>query len=96
MRARGRVDSNQTAIVEGVRQIGGAVQSLAPLGNGVPDLLVAFRGAWYVIEVKDGSKARSRRKLTADEMSWHERFGSHAPVYVANSLADVLAIIGAT
>ena len=74
MRRRARVDSNQASIVETLRGVGAKVEFLAPLGRGVPDLLVAFRGQWYVVEFKDGALAPSRRKLTSFERAWHDEF----------------------
>lgn len=65
-----KVDSNQTVIVEALRRIGASVQSLASVGHGCPDLLVGYRGECYVLEIKDGSKPSSQRKLTPDETKW--------------------------
>ena len=36
----GRVDGNQTAIVEALRRVGCSVQPISDLGHGIPDLLV--------------------------------------------------------
>src|SRR4030095_4423402 len=81
MRRRARVDENQRAIVDWLRRVGTFVQSLAPLGDGVPDLLVGFRGVWYVFEIKDGTKPPSAHKLTDDEIGWHTIANLHAPTY---------------
>lgn len=70
------------------------MQSIASVGKGVPDLLVAFGGAWYVAEVKDGNKSASRQKLTVAEQAWHEQFSPKAPVHVWASLNDALETIG--
>jgi Holliday junction resolvase len=88
-----RVDGNHAEIVEALRVYGCAVQSLAAVGHGVPDLLVARNGRWYVMEVKDGSKPPSARKLTPDEAAWHERFGRHAVVSVVETVEDALAAV---
>lgn len=90
-----RVDDNHSEIVKGVRAVGGEVQSLAAVGKGCVDVLVAFRGCWYVAEIKDGSKPPSRRKLTDDEIDWHKKFAPHAPVHIWTSLDDALRTIGA-
>jgi len=44
MRRTAKVDANHREIVDALRRIGAGVQSLAGVGNGVPDLLVYFRG----------------------------------------------------
>jgi hypothetical protein len=64
MRKFGRVDGNQTAIANGLRQIGCVVVSLASQGGGVPDLLVGFRGKNFLLEVKDDKQKPSDQKLT--------------------------------
>jgi hypothetical protein len=50
VRKAGRKDSTQAAIVQALRAIGCEVLILNHEGE--PDLLVAFRGAWYPIEIK--------------------------------------------
>jgi len=94
MRRYGKTDANQGQLVEFLRTIGAQVQSLASVGGGVPDLLVAFRGRWYVIEIKDGSKPPSRQKLTEEEQEWHDRFSEFADVHVAKDEQDIARILG--
>ena len=67
MRIRARTDANQASIVKGLRGIGASVAILAQIGNGIPDLLVGFRGKNFLFEIKDGDKPPSQKKLTADE-----------------------------
>lgn len=95
MRSAAKIDRTQTEIVNGLRAVGAAVQSIAAVGKGCPDLLVSFRGKWYVAEIKDGSKSASRRKLTLAEEEWHARFSLCAPVHTWASLDDALRTIGA-
>jgi hypothetical protein len=90
-----RIDANHNVIVDGVRAVGAEVQSLASVGRGCVDVLVAYRGTWYVAEIKDGSKPPSKQKLTDDELKWHERFSVKAPVHIWRSLNDALKTIGA-
>ena len=66
-----KVDANHQEIVETLRALGASVQSLATVGDGCPDLVVGWRGRNVLLEVKDGAKAPSRRRLTADERRWH-------------------------
>ena len=90
-----RIDANHNDIVSGIRAVGGEVQSLASIGKGCVDVLVAFRGVWYTAEIKDGTKPPSKRALTLNETIWHERFSRHAPVHIWTSLDDALKTIGA-
>lgn len=54
MRQRARIDDNQPQIVTALRAAGADVQSLAAVGKGVPDLLVAYGNANHLLEVKVG------------------------------------------
>ena len=47
-----RVDANQQQIIRGFMLHGAAVQSLAKVTDGCPDLLIAYRGRWILVEVK--------------------------------------------
>ena len=95
MRHAAKVDANHAEVVAALRAVGAQVQSLAMVGAGCPDLLVAFRGAWYVLEVKDGAKPLSHRKLTPAELEWAHTFGDAAPVFVVNSVDEALGAIEA-
>lgn len=95
MRRAARIDANQTEIIDALRSVGAEVQPLHTVGDGCVDILVAYRNVWYVIEIKDGSKPPSRRKLTPAEQGWHDRFGVQAPVYIAETIEESLQIIGA-
>lgn len=84
----GRVDLNQPHIVATLRAYGAAVTITSDLGHGVSDLLVSYRGKWFVIEEKSVGG-----KLTPDETRWIE--SQNAPVYVVYNEADALRAIGA-
>jgi hypothetical protein len=83
-----RTDSNQKEIVTALRSVGATVQSLAPVGQGVPDLLVAFRGVNYLIEVKTPTG-----KLNPIQTAFHANWG--APIGVCVTQDDALQHIGA-
>jgi hypothetical protein len=102
---RAKVDANQKVIVEALRAAGCFVQSLAGIGAGCPDLLVgtcnyngqAYDGqAWVVMEVKDGSKPPSERKLTGDEIEWHRKANQCAPVWIVYDEIGALWVCGKT
>jgi len=87
MRRRARVDDNQPAIVAAFRIHGFTVQHLHTIGGGCPDLLVGRSGINWIVEVKDGAKPPSKRKLTPDERVWHDAWGGK--VHVVESVDDV-------
>ncbi|RSN88691.1 PDDEXK family nuclease [Acinetobacter nosocomialis] len=91
MRRAAKVDANQTEIVKALRQVGASVQSLASTGKGCPDLLVGFRGTNYLMEIKDGQKVKSARKLTTDQIEWHESW--RGKVFVVESTDQALEVI---
>ena len=92
VRRAAKVDANQTEIVKALRQVGASVQSLAATGKGVPDLLVGFRGKNLLLEVKDGGKVKSARKLTPDQVEWHQDWRGH--VAVVESVEQAIKILG--
>lgn len=83
-----RVDGNQTAIVRALRSCGCTVQSLARLGDGVPDLLVACHGQNLLLEVKQPGE-----QLTEKEHDWHQRWP--VPVWIVTSVDDALRVLDA-
>ena len=91
-RRAARIDANQTEIVQMLRKIGASVQSLAMVGQGVPDLLVGFRGENFLFEIKDGDKPPSRRNLTSDEETWHMRWVGQ--VHTVNNIDEALQYLG--
>jgi len=91
VRHRAKIDDNQPAIVKALKQIGCNVQSLAACGNGVPDLLVGYRGYNLLLEVKDGAKSASRRELTDDQRVWHMFWTGQ--VAVVESVEEAIAVV---
>jgi len=94
MRRAAKVDANQEAVVSALRAAGATVQSLAAVGKGVPDLLCKYQGSIYLIEVKDGRKPPSQRKLTDDQLKWHNEWKC-AFLGVVESPDEALKFIGA-
>lgn len=71
MRRAAKVDDNQTQIVNVFRRAGCSVQILSAVGQGCPDILVGISGFNILVEIKDGAKPPSDRKLTKDQVIWH-------------------------
>src|SRR5262245_58992500 len=98
MRRRARIDPGQGAIVKALRAAGFSVQSLASIGKGVPDLLVARAGQLWLLEVKapegprGGQSASGQRLNTLQEM-W--RSGWRSPVGVVRTVDEALAYVNA-
>ena len=65
------------------------MHSCASMGRGFPDLVVGIHGITDLVEVKDGSKPPSGRKLTPDQVTFFDNWlGS---VRVVNNVDDVIA-----
>ena len=91
MRRAARTDGNQAMVVHALRSIGASVQHLHYVGGGCPDILVGYRGVNYLMEIKDGSKPPSARKLTPKEKAWHENW--RGSVHVVLSAEEAINII---
>lgn len=87
-----RVDINQASIVEALREVGASVELLHRVGGGCPDLMVGFQGVNHLMEVKDGSKPPSKRRLNADQLRWHSEWCGREPV-VVNDACEALATL---
>jgi hypothetical protein len=94
MRRAAKVDANQPEIVKALRALGAVVQPLHTVGDGCPDLLVAFRNRTFLIEVKDGSKAPSARVLTPDQQKWHASW-TGGPLRVVHSVEQAIEAVTA-
>lgn len=91
MRRAANIDANQPEIVDALRKAGASVQCLHTVGDGVPDLLVGYRGVNLLMEVKDGKKPPSRRQLTEDEVKWHA--GWRGQKVIVESAEDALKVL---
>lgn len=92
MRAK-RTDANHAAIVKAFRALGCSVASTAGIGDGFPDLVVSRHkdGPAWLVEVKDGSKPPSARKLTEDQIKFHGAW--KGKIFVCKSLVEVPGIV---
>ena len=91
MRRNAKVDTNQAEIVQALRKAGVVVTPMHQLGHGVADLLCSYRQRWMVLEVKDGAKPPSARKLTQDEAEWIAE--QKAPVYIVTSPMEAVNLM---
>jgi Holliday junction resolvase len=91
MRAK-RVDDNQKEIVRQLRQLGASVRPLHMVGQGLPDIIVGVRNQNFLIEIKDGKKSKSKKKLTDDEQEFFDTWKGQ--VAKCETLEEIIKIIG--
>ena len=88
MRRHGKVDANQASIVRDARKMGCEVLSLAPLGNGAPDLLIRTRTRrLLLVEVK---------VPTGKVNALQAEFAAKWPVTVIRDTDDLLKLLHRT
>lgn len=88
-----KVDTNQAEIVAALRGVGASVLLLHRVGEGCPDTLVGFRGLSHLVEIKDGNKIPSKRKLLPTQVKWHRDWRG-SPVHVVKNVTEALAVLG--
>ena len=92
MRKRGRKDANQDDIKDALVKAGAFFKSIASMGDGYPDAIVAYHGRLFLMEFKSGNEG-----LTPKEAAWIgecERIGG-VSVYLVRSAEDALRTVGA-
>lgn len=93
MRRAAKRDANHPEIVAALRGIGVFVVDLGAVGDGIPDLLCGWRGAWKLVEVKDGKKPPSARQLTADQVKFFSECAMRdLPGFVVSSVDEALSL----
>jgi hypothetical protein len=91
MRYANRIDANQNAIVDALRECGATVRIISQ-GAGIPDLLVGYNGYTILMELKDGSKPPSARRLTEDEQKFFDEW-TGGMLVIVNSIDEALDIL---
>lgn len=91
MRYANRIDENQGDIVKALRKAGAYVRIISQ-GDGIPDLLVAYKGFTILMEVKDGNKPPSARKLTEAEQKFFDEW-TGGMLVVVNSVEESVATL---
>lgn len=89
-RRAARTDANQTEIVDGLRDFGASVFITSQLKK-FADILVGYKGLNYLMEIKDGKKPPSARKLTPDEEEFHDNWLGQ--IAIVESLEDAIKVI---
>ena len=89
MRRNARIDKNHPEIVAAFRKLGCSVLSLAPLGRGIPDLLVAIGGVTWLIEIKS-----KKGKENDQQLEWAENWrGARAVVRDTQGVETVIKMM---
>ena len=91
MRIRARTDDNHQEILDAFRKFGCSVYSLHQVGGGFPDAIIAKSHRNILVEIKDGKKPKSKRKLTDDEIDFHKNW--QGPIAIVESLDDVVNVM---
>jgi len=82
-----RIDSNQPIIVKAFREEGFSVHHTHMVGGGFVDIVVGRSGINYLVEIKDGEKSPSKRKLTPDEQEFHSEW--KGTIFIVETVTDV-------
>lgn len=95
MRRAARRDANEGDIIKALRAEGAYVKVIND--EGLFDLLVAYTGPsgfqhTLLLEVKDGAKPPSARRLTDAEAKFHEEWPL-SNLYVVTSVEDAVALL---
>lgn len=94
-----RVDANQAEIVADLRAIGATVLHLHELGKGAPDILIGFRGANYLLEIKMKTAGIlkvviTKSRLSPKQRDWHERWaGQVAVIWSIEEALDIMGVV---
>ena len=91
MRRAARIDSNQNEIVEALRRCGASVLITSQLKNCF-DILVGYNGINYIVEIKDGDKPPSQRKLTKGEEKFRKEWKG-GEYHIIESISEALNLI---
>jgi hypothetical protein len=91
MRRAAKTDANQQAVVDHLRAVGWSVHVTSAIGGGFPDLVVGCPGFCCPVEIKDGDKPPSERKLTKDQHEFAKNWtGPYLVVYSPENAAEQL------
>jgi hypothetical protein len=90
MRRAARRDDNEKDIIKAMRECGAFVKAVND--EGAFDLLVWYNGHTLLLEVKDGSKPPSARRLTDAEQKFHDEWPGNN-LYIVNSVQEALDLL---
>jgi hypothetical protein len=91
MRKYGKKDANHNQISDVFTKHGLFVADTSAMGNGFPDMVISLGGITVMVEVKDGAKHPSQRRLTPDEQKFHSTWKGW--IVIIESEDDALSLI---
>lgn len=89
-RLAARVDENHSEIVAAFEKLGCSVLDIHQLKR-CADILVSKNKRTVIVEIKDGKKSKSRRKLTKGEMEFFASWQGESAI--VESIDDVLRVV---
>lgn len=93
MRRAAKIDANQGQIVQAFRSLSCSVAITSAVGDGFPDLVVGINGLNILVEIKDGAKPPSERRLTPAQVDFHGNW--RGQVVVVETVDDVIDLVAA-
>ncbi len=91
MRRAARVDDNQKQIVAVFKAASVSVAVTSNQHSGYPDLTIGYLGYNILVEIKDGNKPPSARKLTPKQREFRANWQGEYRIVTSES--DALALI---
>jgi hypothetical protein len=91
MRRAAKVDDNQKEIVSALRRFGASILIVSQLKNCF-DILVGYKGVNYIMEIKDGKKPPSQRKLSDGEINFKNKWKG-GDYYIVCSIEDAINVL---
>ena len=92
---QGQRDVNEAEIISTLEAVGATVECI-PSGEGVPDLLVGYKGVNYLMEVKPepvkGKVFASSVQLNPKQVLWHSTWKGQKAV--VRNPKEALAVLG--
>lgn len=85
-------DSNQPAIVHGLRDLGVSVFITADIGKGFPDLLCAYGGRNVLLEIKNPSTSYGKSGPNPRQRKWAADWQGEKP-FIVYSLEDAVKAV---
>ena len=88
-RRAAKVDDNQSEIVTLFRKLGWTVLIISQLKN-CADIIVSKNGRTVTVEIKDGNKSPSQRKLSEGEVKFRDNWqGEYALIICVDDVMEL-------